>query len=210
MFITFEGIEGCGKSTQIKLLEKALASSGAVVVSTHEPGGTRAGSEIRKILLRSESGKMDPVTELMLFSAARSELVSTVILPALLRDEIVLCDRFFDSTFAYQGHGRGLAVDIIRQVTDIATGGVVPDRTIILDLPAEEGLDRAMSRLITQKTPEARFEEEGLAFHKSVREAFLSIAKQEPDRVRLVDASGTVESVHQSIMSELKDILPQG
>ncbi|MDH5677083.1 MAG: dTMP kinase [Nitrospinota bacterium] len=208
MFITFEGIEGCGKTTQIKLLCDRLSTAGANVVATHEPGGTFAGTEIRKIVLRSASGPMDPVTELLLFSAARSELVDSVILPALLQGKVVLCDRFYDSTTAYQGHARGVDMDVVDQVTKIATGGLTPDRTIILDLPVEEGLDRAMSRMMTQKNPEARFEEEGIRFHTLVRDGFLSIAAEEPERVRIVDGRGSVEQTHQLVIAQLKDILP--
>jgi len=210
MFITFEGIEGCGKTTQIALLAGKLSAAGADVVSTHEPGGTRAGTVIRKILLQSESGPLNPVTELLLFSASRSQLVSSVIMPALLEGKVVLCDRFYDSTRAYQGHGRGLDLEMIRQAIDIATGGLTPDRTILLDMPAEAGLDRAMTRLMKERTDEARFEEEGLKFHRLVREGFLSIAAQEPERVRIVDASGSVEEVHLRVMAALQDILPQG
>ncbi|MDH5637029.1 MAG: dTMP kinase, partial [Nitrospinota bacterium] len=176
MFITFEGIEGCGKTTQIRLLCDKLSASGADVVTTHEPGGTHAGTEIRKILLRSGSGPMDPVTELLLFSAARSELVDAVIMPAILQGKLVLCDRFYDSTLAYQGHARGVDMEVVRTVTQIATGGLAPDRTIVLDLPVETGLDRAMARMMTVKNPEARFEEEGIRFHNLVRDGFLTIA----------------------------------
>ncbi|MDH5509568.1 MAG: dTMP kinase [Nitrospinota bacterium] len=210
MFITFEGIEGCGKSTQIKLLHDKLSASGADVVATHEPGGTHAGAEIRKILLRSGSGPMDPVTELLLFSAARSELVNAVIMPAILQGRHVLCDRFHDSTFAYQGHARGVDIEVVRTVTQIATGGLTPERTIVLDLPVEAGLDRAMSRMMTVKNPEARFEEEGVRFHSLVRDGFLAIAAEDPDRVKVVDATGSVEDVQALIVKELRDILPLG
>ena len=210
MFITFEGVEGCGKSTQIKLLAEALAAKGANFLATHEPGGTEIGAAIRKILLTSGAGPMSPMAELLLFSAARAELVAGVIRPALAQGKIVLCDRFYDSTMAYQGHARGLDKETVRQLTRIATGGLTPDRTILLDLPAETGLDRATTRMFTEKKTEARFEEEGIRFHKLVQEGFYNIAMAEPDRVKLVDAMGPVEEVRQRVGKAVGDILPLG
>jgi len=208
MFITFEGVEGCGKSTQIKLLAESLAAKNAQVLLTREPGGTPIGSAIRKLLLTSGSGPISPMTELLLFSAARAQLVETVIRPALAEGKIVLCDRFYDSTTAYQGHARGLDKETVRRLIQSATGGLKPDRTILLDLPAEKGLDRAAIRMIKEKKTEARFEEEGLRFHRMVQEGFLQIAMNEPDRVKMVDAMGPVEEVRQRVADALKDILP--
>jgi dTMP kinase len=204
LFITFEGGEGCGKSTQLRLLADALREAGRLVRVVREPGGTRVGEGIRDLLLDPRSAGMDPIAELMLYEAARAQVVSEVIVPALAAGEIVLCDRFFDSTTAYQGHARGLDLVMIRALNVIASGGLVPDRTLLLDLDPAVGLARA-----TEGGAD-RLESEQTAFHAAVRRGFLTIAAEEPDRVRVVDASGTPEQVGLSVADSLADLLGAG
>ncbi|VAX23626.1 Thymidylate kinase [hydrothermal vent metagenome] len=195
-FITFEGTEGCGKSVQIWTLAEKLRSEGHDVILTREPGGTETGTDIRKILLRPETGHIDPVTELLLFSAARREIVTQIIAPAIKKGSIVLCDRFADSTVAYQGSARGMDLTLIDEMIRLACGDVWPDMTLILDLPVEEGLKRADKRIEGEGTCEARFEAESLAFHHKVREGFMKIAEKDPARVKLINAVGTIDEVH--------------
>lgn len=209
IFITLEGVEGCGKSTQIELLNAKLRDAGAKTLVTREPGGTEAGAAIRKILLDPATGELDPLTELMLFSAARRELVQKVIRPALDGGLVVICDRFADSTTAYQGHARGMDPARVAQMAREVCGDVWPDRTIVLDIPVEAGLKRAIGRNDIIANNESRFEEESLAFHKRVREGFLKIAEAEPDRVKVVDASGTIEQVHQAALDAVRSIVPE-
>lgn len=209
IFITLEGVEGCGKSTQIELLNAKLRDAGAKTLVTREPGGTEAGAAIRKILLDPATGKLDPLTELMLFSAARRELVQKVIRPALDEGRVVICDRFADSTTAYQGHARGMDPARVEGMAREVCGGVWPDRTIVLDIPVEEGLKRAIGRNDISANNESRFEEESLAFHKRVRQGFLKIAEAEPDRVKVIDASGTIEQVHRAALAAVRDIVPE-
>lgn len=209
IFITLEGVEGCGKSTQIELLNAKLRDAGAKTLVTREPGGTEAGAAIRKILLDPATGELDPLTELMLFSAARRELVQKVIRPALDEGRVVICDRFADSTTAYQGHARGMDPATVEGMAREVCGGVWPDRTIVLDIPVEEGLKRAIGRNDISANNESRFEEESLAFHERVRQGFLKIADAEPDRVKVVDASGTIEQVQQAALDAVRDIVPE-
>lgn len=199
-FLTFEGGEGSGKSTQMRLLARHLESLGHTVRSLREPGGTAAGEAIRGILLDPAYAGMDAHTELMLYEAARAQLVAEVIEPALQAGEVVICDRFYDSTTAYQGHGRGLSLDEIARLNRIATRGLVPDRTILLDVEVSAGIERA-TRFATD-----RLEGEGAAFHQRVREGFLSIAAAEPDRVRRVDASRTIEEVTEQVLDAVCDL----
>jgi dTMP kinase len=191
-FITIEGGEGVGKSTQARLLADRLRAAGAVVLEVREPGGTPTGDRIRAILL-DPSVTMAPRTELFLYEAARAELTATVIVPALERDEVVVCDRFFDSSTAYQGYGRGLGADAVRDLNLAATGGVRPDLTVLLELEAGEALRRATTGGAD------RIEAESLEFHRAVIAGFAEIASGEPDRVVTVDASGTVEAVAERV-----------
>lgn len=207
LFITFEGGDGAGKSAQISLLSDHLTGQGRSVVPLREPGGTKAGDMIRSILLSGDTGDIDPVTELLLFSAARREIVSTIIAPALEEGKIVLCDRFYDSTMAYQGFGRKVDLKLIETVTKTVCDDITPDRTIFLDLPVEEGLNRAEARLSEDGTGEGRFENERLEFHQRVRQGFLAIAKEEPERIKTVDATGSIEEVFDRVKGALEDIL---
>lgn len=199
-FLTFEGGEGTGKSTQVRLLSRHLESLGHTVRSLREPGGTAVGEAIRGILLDPSYAGMDAHTELMLYEAARAQLVAEVIEPALQAGEVVICDRFFDSTTAYQGYGRGLSPADIVSLNRLATRGLLPDRTVLLDVGVDVGIERA-----TRETTD-RLEGEGAAFHDRVRNGFLAIAASEPDRVRLVDASGTVEEVAEKVLGAIRDL----
>jgi dTMP kinase len=204
IFVTLEGIEGCGKSTQVALLEKNLKMRGYSVYTTREPGGTTIGNLIRSILLDSNNMGMNQTTELLLYEACRAELTSKVIAPRLSSGEIVLCDRYTDSTIAYQGYARGLDMDLIKKLNIIAEYGQRPDLTILLDLDPKTGLQRARARnKATALINEERFELESLQFHEKVRNGFLAIAKNEPQRVKTVFATGTVEEIARDIMTTI-------
>jgi len=200
VFITFEGGEGSGKSTQIRLLARRLEAAGMTVRVLREPGGTEPGEAIREILLDPHHAGLDPRAELLLYEAARAQLVADVIEPALEAGEVVLCDRFFDSSAAYQGYGRGLPVDEVAHLNKAATGGLLPDRTLVFDLDPAVGLSRATSHGAD------RLEGEDGAFHERVRAGFLAIAAAEPERVRVVDAGGSVEDVADKIEAVLADV----
>ena len=187
-FISIEGGEGVGKSTQARLLAERLRAAGRTVVEVREPGGTLVGDRIREILL-DPAVTMNARTELFLYEAARAELTTTVIVPALAQDEVVVCDRFFDSSTAYQGYARGINADVVRSLNLSATAGVCPDLTLLLYLETEEALVRAT------RGGADRIEAESLDFHRAVTEGFAAIAAAEPDRIVWVDASGTVEDV---------------
>jgi len=200
LFITFEGGEGSGKSTQIKLLARRLESGSLTVRTLREPGGTAIGEAIRRILLDPDSAGLDPRAELLLYEAARAQLVAEVIEPALAGGEIVLCDRFFDSSTAYQGHARGLDLDEIGALNAAATGGLSPDRTLVLDIDVARGIERATCEGAD------RLECEDTAFHERVRAGYLAIAAEQPGRVRVVDASGTPDEVAERVASLLADM----
>ncbi|MDZ4168941.1 MAG: dTMP kinase [Coriobacteriia bacterium] len=200
VFITFEGGEGTGKSTQIAALARRLQSAGVVVRLLREPGGTAAGEAIRRILLDPDHDGLSARAELLLYEAARAQLVAEVIRPALEAGEVVICDRFFDSTTAYQGYARGLDLAEVRELHATATGGLSPDRTIVLDIDPAAGLARATAHGAD------RLEREDIEFHKRVREGFLAIAAAEPQRVRVIDASGTIEDVAARIAAALRDV----
>lgn len=202
VFITFEGGEGSGKSTQIARLAEGLLASGRRVRVLREPGGTRLGEAVREVLLDASQEAVSPRCELLLYEAARAQLVDEVIRPALEAGEIVLCDRFFDSSTAYQGHARGLSLCEIDALNGFATGGLVPDRTLYFDISAEEGLRRA-----TRGGAADRLEREDAAFHERVRAGFLAIAAASGERVRVVDATGTVEEVASRVDAELADLV---
>lgn len=192
MFITFEGGEGCGKSTHVKLLEEFVKSKGKEVAVTHEPGNTQLGKSIRKVLLDKES-EVEPLSEIFLFAADRLEHVEQVIKPALNSGKIVICDRFTDSTLAYQLGGRGLPEDLVRYVNWISCRGLVPDLTFLLDIDVKEGLKRA-----AQKGKD-RFESEILAFHERVREKYLEIAKDDPKRFKVIETYKDQNEVQKEI-----------
>ncbi|MCL1889970.1 MAG: dTMP kinase [Desulfovibrionaceae bacterium] len=196
-FITLEGIEGSGKSTLLQKMAGWLAGRGHSVLLTCEPGGSALGRELRPLLLDADREKVCMEAELFLYLADRAEHARRVIGPALERGELVLCDRFTDSTLAYQGYGRGLDLDLLRRLNHAATGGLAPDQTLVLDLPPEMGLSRARRRNLEQglERKEGRFEAESLAFHSRVRAGYLSIAGEEPGRVKVLDASGGPEEL---------------
>lgn len=195
LFITFEGIEGSGKTTQLRTLAERLRQRGMRVRTTREPGGCPIADAVRDILLHPANSALVPRAELLLYAAARAQHVDEVILPALKGGETVLCDRFTDATVAYQGHGRGLDMPLIAELNTLAAGDLVADLTLLLDMPAEDGLRRARRRgATTQGNREDRFEQESLEFHRRIREGYLAIARREP-RVRIVDARGSEAEV---------------
>ncbi len=195
-FITFEGIEGTGKSTQIVRLANHLTAHGRAVTLTREPGGTPIGDQVRKILLDPANAALDPKSELLLYAAARAQHLAELIAPALAAGRIVLCDRFSDATLAYQGFGRGLSLDLIGELDRIVTTGMRPDLTVLLDIDAASGLERARGRnRRSGLEAEARFENEELFFHERVRRGYLELAKGDPGRFRIIDASPTEEEI---------------
>jgi dTMP kinase len=199
-FITFEGIEGCGKTTQIKLLAQRLEKLGHRITVTREPGGSPVADKIRNILLDADNRAMVPMTELLLYAAARAQHVSEVVAPALEVDRIVLCDRYTDATIAYQGCGRGLDRKVIDELNRLATAGVRPDITLLLDCPAETGLERAFSRINgSTGAREERFELESLQFHRRVREGYLELAAKEPERFIVIDAGRSIVEIEDAI-----------
>lgn len=202
-FITFEGSEGCGKTTQIEALAKALDAQGKTVLITREPGGTLIGEKIRN-LLQDPSHKNDisDMTELLLFSASRAELITSRIQPALSRGEIVICDRFYDSTFVYQGLGRAIDMNIVKQLNQITVGTLKPDLTILLDLDAKIGIERAKSR---QSGELDRIENESLAFFEAVRNGYLELAKKEPERFKTIDGLLSVDAIKKIIWDTVVD-----
>lgn len=200
MFITFEGIEGVGKSTQVKALKDFLEANGREVVLLREPGGTALSEKIRAILLSTDTGDIDSVSELLLYSAARAELVSSVIEPALDEGKVVILDRFTDSTLAYQGYGRGLDLDFIENLNHKAGHGIVPIVTFLIDLPVEDGLKRALDNAKSEgRTGPDRLEGESLDFHKRVRDGFLEIAKNNTKRVEIIDGNQEIPVITQAI-----------
>lgn len=203
-FITFEGIEGSGKSTQIELLRRELVRQGFPVLTTREPGGTTLGEGLRQVLMAPESD-IAPLAELLLMEAARAQHVTQVLRPALQRGEWVLCDRFADSSTAYQGGGRGLGWPLVEDLNQVACQGLHPHRTVLLDLPVAEGLGRARRRPSTSAA-NCRFEDEVLAFHRRVAEAYLELASRHPARIVVVPASGTPGEVHAHVLAALREL----
>ncbi|HWS71474.1 MAG TPA: dTMP kinase [Thermoanaerobaculia bacterium] len=204
MFITFEGPEGSGKSTQIRRLAESVSDA----VVTREPGGTPTADRIRAILLDS-STTLDPVAELFLYAASRRQHVVEVIRPALAAGKLVLCDRYTDATLAYQGFGRLLNLDQLRGLNAWATESLQPDLTLLFDLPEEEGLARARRRNEEALHDEGRFEAEDLRFHRRVREGYLAMAKAEPQRFAIIDARGTIDEVFERMRETLKVRAPR-
>ena len=204
MFITFEGIEGSGKSTQLRRVAERIPDA----VVTKEPGGTPVADRVRAVLLDSRS-QMDPVAEVLLFAASRRENTLKVIRPALDRGAVVLCDRFTDATLAYQGFGRLLNLDQLRALNAWATNSLVPDLTLLFDLPEQTGLARARSRNADASQDEGRFEAENLRFHQRVREGYLTLAGAEPSRFVRIDGEGDVDDVYARVESVLAARLPR-
>lgn len=208
-FVTLEGVDGSGKSTVLSHLGQALAAQGYAVVLTREPGGTDIGRAIRAVLLDVESTGMSPLCEAMLYAADRAQHVAEVIRPALEAGNLVLCDRFTDSTIAYQSFGRGLERAWVEQLCEVAADGLVPDKTLLLDLPVEEGFRRLAHRRATQDEGrrEARLDEETIAFHRRVYAGYRVLAEASPDRFVIVDASRPVEEVVRACLEVLAPLL---
>ena len=199
IFITFEGPDGSGKTTQINMLTKYLTVKGCECIQTREPGGTKVGERLRDILKNPElNNSLSIITEVLLLQTARAQHVYELIKPSLKAGKIVLCDRFADSSTTYQGVGRGIGKDIICKLNDFSTSGLEPDITILLDLPPKSGLERADEREHGQKKD--RWEEQDLDFHKKVRNAFLELAKENNQRYEVVSAIGSIEEVHNRII----------
>jgi dTMP kinase len=199
-FVSFEGGDGTGKTTQIRALESYLVSRGRSCVVTREPGGTSLGKLIRQVLLEVGEHQIAPSTELFLYLADRAQHVNEVIRPAIDAGKIVLCDRFTDSTLAYQGYGRGIDVALLWRLNDVADHGVRPDLTFLLDCPVALGLARTSQRQIDAGQPrEDRFEREKIEFHEKIRAGFLAMARAEPARFRVIDAAQTVDEVAREI-----------
>jgi len=204
-FITLEGGEGAGKSTQIARLAAALKAAGVNCIQTREPGGAPGAEEVRKLLVEGAVDRWQPMSEVLLHNAARIEHVETMVKPALAAGQWVLCDRFADSTLAYQGYGHGLDVAAIANLHWLLYKDFKPDLTLVLDLPLEEGLKRAHARAGGQSGGEDRYERMGKDFHERLRRGFLDIAEAEPARCAVIDAGGDEETVHGAIMAVVRE-----
>ena len=203
LFIAFEGGDGAGKSTQASLLTKALELAGHTVVRTREPGGTPVGEKLRGLVLEHGHGEIDPRTEALIFAASRAAHVQQVIRPALLRGDVVVCDRYIDSSVAYQGAGRGLGTDAVRGINDWATEGLAPDLTVLLDVDPEAG----RSRRTAQDAAEDRLESEPDEFHGSIRTAFLALADAAPERYLVLDARLPAAVLAEKILTRIGGLL---
>jgi len=209
VFVALEGGEGAGKTTQLRLLAERLERTGHAVVVTREPGGSPLGARVRELLVRVSEDPPTPLAELFLYAADRAHHVDSVIRPALAVGSAVLCDRYADATEAYQGWGRGLALEVVREVNALATGGLWPRRAVVLDLDPGEGVRRSLERQRNGREPrEERFEAELLAFHERVRAGYRAIAETDPARVRVVDAAGPPEVVAERVWAEVGDLFP--
>jgi dTMP kinase len=207
--ITFEGIDGCGKSTQMRLLGQYLSERGVAVVSTREPGGTELGRKVRSALLDGGPGSVEPLAELLLYAADRAQHVRRVILPALSLGKVVLSDRFYDATTVYQGYARGFDLELVNQLNELATGGLKPDLTLLFDLDVETGLKRTMRRGdgtgVTEAGPD-RLDQEPVEFHERVRQAYLDVAAREPQRFRIIPSAGPVENTFDLMIRAVRDL----
>lgn len=202
-FLVFEGIDGSGKTTQLKLLGAKLAALGYPLLYTREPGGTRIGEAVRELLLNPQHNELAPTAEALLYAAARAQHVAQVIMPALKAGKIVLCDRFLDSSLAYQGFGRGLDVGQLEKLNEAATAGLKPDLVLLLDFLCDTGIER-----ITGSGRQVdRIEQEDLAFHRKVRAGYLTLAGRDPERYRVIDANRTIEQIHADITRVVEEIL---
>ena len=201
LFITFEGGEGSGKSLQARALYRRLSQLAIPVLLTHEPGGTSLGKKLARLLKWTEDTGISPLTELLMFNASRGQLVDEVIQPNLKRGKVVICDRYADSTTAYQSYGRGLDLELVKAINNAGTRGLRPNLTVLLDMPAEEGLVR---KGVKRRD---RFEQEGIAFHRRVREGYLKIAASEPERWLVVDASQAKQKIREIIWQRVSQLL---
>ena len=201
VFITFEGPEGCGKSTQSKLFYESMIRRGYDCVYTREPGGTKLGEKIREILLHSSGVRISDLAELFLFEAARSQVIKEVIAPAIKAKKIVICDRFSDATFSYQGYGGNIPGEIIRALDHVATGGLKPNLTILLDVDTITGLKRAKHKGID------RMESKDIAYHKRVRAGYLDLAKRHHKRIKVIKVTGTIEKTQSLVKSEIQNVI---
>jgi dTMP kinase len=205
-FITFEGIDGCGKSTQLRLLASELRVRGLEILTTREPGGTTLGQRLRAALLDVDE-QVDPLAELLVFAADRAHHVRTLLLPGLETNQIVLSDRYADATVAYQGAGRGFEPELIQDIVQLATGGLMPDLTLLFDLSVAESAVRTRRRVAGKNTD--RLDSEDAEFHTRVRNAYLEMAKSEPERFRVIDARGSVQETHQTVMDIVMPFLQE-
>jgi dTMP kinase len=201
VFITFEGIEGCGKTTQIDLLHTYLESSGRRVIKTREPGGTAFGESLRNAFLHAKV-KVYPLSELFVFMAMRAQHVDELILPALREGTIVLCDRFADASYAYQGYGRGIDLNVIETLNKLVVKGTKPDLTILLNCPVEKGLTRK-----AQSASMDRFEKEELSFHEKIKKGYEKLVKEDPKRFFVVDGKLEINTIHRTIRKKVEDLL---
>ena len=206
-FITFEGGEGCGKSTQIRILAERLRAAGKDVLLAREPGGTELAEKIRALVREESADPPNFRAETLLFLASRAQVVENVIRPALAAGTWVLCDRFADSTFAYQGYGRGLDLDEIKRINSFATGGLVPDRTVLLDVSPEVSAKRMRAREVATNTDADRMEKAGDDFHARLKKGFLELAAAEPERFAVISADGSVEEVGEAVWNSLQHML---
>ncbi len=209
LFITLEGLEGTGKSTHGAAVAEFLRRAGRQVLLTREPGGTVIGERIRAVLLDETHGEMSAETEMLLFAASRAQFVREVVRPALERGVTVLSDRYVDASLAYQGYGRGIDVAVVRRVNEVATGGLLPDLTILLDIDPAAGLDRARAGKGDAHGRGDRLEQEAPAFYRRVREGFLHLAAESPQRFAVVEASGAIEEVRRRIVAAVEQFLTQ-
>lgn len=206
MFISFEGPDGGGKTTQVAQAANALRSEGHNVLLTREPGGTSIGDQIRRILHDLDNKAMHPRAELLLYNASRAQIVEEVIRPHLGSGGLVVCDRFFDSTLAYQGYGHGLDLNTLRTIIDFATGGLRPDLTILLDISAEDGLQRRLSAAAKGEEWN-RLDDMAMAFHQRVRDGYHALVRNEPNRWVVIDAARSVEAVNADVLKVLNERL---
>jgi dTMP kinase len=208
LFITFEGVEGSGKTTQIRRLKRYLTQRGIPCKVTREPGGCPIGENIRKILLNPDHPEMAPLSELLLYEASRAQHVREVIKPLLKKGTVVLCDRFSDASIAYQGHGRKVDLNLVARLNRLSSQGIKPDVTFLLDCPSDLGLKRAVRRnRILRQEKEGRFEREKVQFHQRVRRGYLSIAKKEPQRMKLIDTRQGEEKVFEKIRRIVDELI---
>ena len=208
LFLTFEGLDGSGKSTHLARTARWLAGRGIAARTTHEPGGTPLGDRIRQAFLAAERGPADGTVELLLVFAARRQHLVEVIDPALAAGEVVLCDRFTDSTFAYQGHGRGVPAELIARIDEVATGGRRPQRTLLFDLPTEEARRRGHSHERRRRGSVNRIDREEIAFYERVRAGYRALAAAEPERFRVIDSAGDLAATEARVRAALADLLP--
>lgn len=203
LFFTFEGIDGAGKSTQLKFFQDWLKELGKDVLIVREPGGTVIGEKIREVLLNKKNGGMVPMTELLLFEAARAQITEEVIKPSLASGKFVICDRFYDSAYAYQGYARGMGSEMVTYLNNLATAGLSPDMTFVMDIDADFALERRVGR----GEAADRMEALGISFQREVRKGYLEAAEKEPKRIKVVDATGTPEEIFESIKKLAKEVL---